>query len=228
MGVMAPPFVGLRSPADTSEGIWVQVGADGITIQGNFVGMDAPDGSVANANVVGIVLLARATVGGANAAHRNLISRNVSSGIYLVDGDGTLIQGNLIGTDPSATVIRQNGAGGIYVEVDVTNLTIGTGTLGNVISGNDLSGILIDTADTVTIRGNRIGTNGAGTAALPNDGSGIGMNDTVHVTIGGTGAGEGNLISGNAGFGMSATSDVDLRVQGNIVGLNLAGHGRHS
>lgn len=216
---------GLSITGFSSEGILVRPGADGITIQGNFLGMDAPNGGAANPNLDGIALDARATVGGTSAAHRNLISGNDSAGIYVASGDGALIQGNLIGTAAAANVAEPNGDVGIYVDVDVTNLTIGTGALGNVISGNGFDGISIDSADGVTIRGNRIGTNGAGTAAVGNGVSGIVLADATNVTIGGTGAGEGNLISGNGIFGVQAATSSDLTIQGNIVGLNLAGAG---
>ena len=213
---------GLAITGYSSEAIRVQVGADGITIQGNFIGMDAPDGLTANPNQDGIVLDARATVGGTSAAQRNLISGNIGSGIWVASGDGTLIQGNLIGTNPAGTADEGNIVG-VYVDVDATNVTIGTGTLGNLISGNAFGGIAVDSADTVTIRGNRIGTNGAGTAAVENGGDAILLTDAENVTVGGTGAGEGNLISGNDGVGVDDALGINLDIQGNIIGLNLAG-----
>lgn len=51
-----------------------------------------------------------------------------------------------------------------------------------------------------TIQGNRIGTNAAGDAALPNGGNGVEIGDGV--TVGGTAPGAGNLISGNSMSGV--------------------------
>jgi hypothetical protein len=102
-------------------------------------------------------------------------------------------------------------------------VTIANGTLGNVISGNSINGIEVNDTPTVTIQGNRIGTNGAGTAALGNANSGIATRDGSTLAIGGTGSGESNLISGNGGAGIETSLTVGLTVYGNMIGLNLAG-----
>ena len=74
-----------------------------------------------------------------------------------------------------------------------------------------------------TVQGNYIGTNATGTAAL--GGQGVALTfDSGNCLIGGTGAGEGNLISGNAAFGIQINSD-DNTVCGNFIGTNAAGTG---
>src|SRR5205814_1037590 len=85
------------------------------------------------------------------------------------------------------------------------------------------------------LRGNRVGTNLGGTVAIGNGfrpsgnlfGQLINGTDGIVVcvgpnTIGGATGGAGNLVSGNAGDGISLVSSGNL-VQGNIVGTNLAG-----
>jgi hypothetical protein len=99
---------------------------------------------------------------------------------------------------------------------------------GNLISGNLADGVdLANNAAGNMVQGNYIGTNAAGTGAIPNGGDGVLITSgSTNNTIGGATAGAGNVISGNAGNGIdlvgSGTSN-DL-VQGNIVGLNAAGN----
>ena len=95
----------------------------------------------------------------------------------------------------------------------------------NVISGNTHDGIQLDPgSQSVVVKGNFIGTNAAGTAALGNSEDGILVNSSSD-TIGGTTAGAGNLISGNTedgveigGYGTSGTL-----VEGNYIGTDVTG-----
>src|SRR5262249_57055615 len=71
--------------------------------------------------------------------------------------------------------------------------------------------------------GNCIGTDITGTKAL---GNGIGINDSggTNVTIGGAGPGEGNLVSGNKGYGMNLYNGAsDTTVFGNLIGTDVTG-----
>jgi len=71
------------------------------------------------------------------------------------------------------------------------------------------------------IVGNPIGTNSSGSAAVPNQGDGV-TDSAPANTIGGPGAGQANVISGNAGNGISITEDDNL-VSVNRSGTNQAG-----
>ncbi|NUP89114.1 MAG: right-handed parallel beta-helix repeat-containing protein [Candidatus Sumerlaeia bacterium] len=93
-------------------------------------------------------------------------------------------------------------------------------TEANVISGNQIAGILINNAVGVQVRGNRIGTNRAGNTPLPN-GVGVHIFGTSNV-IGGIEPGAGNLISGNNVHGLLIV-DGGNAVQGNIIGLAADG-----
>src|SRR5262249_54775949 len=76
----------------------------------------------------------------------------------------------------------------------------------------------------VKVIGNYIGTNAAGSAAIPNASSGISITDGTTNNIGGTLAGSGNVISGNTGPGITLGSGADSNlVQGNFIGTNAAG-----
>ena len=72
------------------------------------------------------------------------------------------------------------------------------------------------------IQGNKIGTNAAGTDAIPN-GSGIYIDDVDGFLIGGTTAGAGNLISGNVGGAIAIGSTSGGLIEGNDIGTDVTG-----
>ena len=97
----------------------------------------------------------------------------------------------------------------------------------NVISGNGGDGVLISNFQTAenAVRGNFIGTNASGNAALGNSGAGVEISNADENLIGGTASGARNVISGNGGdgvviFGSDATGNV---VQGNFIGTGVNG-----
>ncbi|MEJ7590080.1 MAG: LamG domain-containing protein [Planctomycetaceae bacterium] len=105
----------------------------------------------------------------------------------------------------------------------------GTVVLNNLIAGNLDYGVVVTDGGVVgsatgtVITGNRIGTNAAGTAALPNAG-GIVLDRATNTMIGGTTASERNIISGNAGFGVDLQSaGAGNSIRGNYFGVNAAG-----
>ncbi|HUF54861.1 MAG TPA: CSLREA domain-containing protein [Dehalococcoidia bacterium] len=98
-----------------------------------------------------------------------------------------------------------------------------------VINGFGESAILVS-ANNFTITGSYIGTNAAGTAAVPNlrgiyiagaDNAFIG--GTSGVTPGGPCTGDCNLISGNSNIGLYLSSGAKPIVNGNFIGTNAAG-----
>ena len=118
-----------------------------------------------------------------------------------------------------------NALDGVIIEVGATGNTIG-GTAagsGNLISGNAVDGVhLLGSGNLVA--GNRIGTNAAGTAAIPNLDDGVVIAAGGGDTIGGTAAGAGNLISGNAFNGMYIAAGIgSILIAGNFIGTNAAG-----
>ena len=92
------------------------------------------------------------------------------------------------------------------------------------MSGNRSDGIRIDERATGNdLQGNLIGTTFTGRAPLPNDDDGVTINNSSENTIGGTQPGAGNVISANAGDGVSLEGfDVveANRVLGNWIGTN--------
>ncbi|MDX9931730.1 MAG: T9SS type A sorting domain-containing protein, partial [Bacteroidales bacterium] len=97
----------------------------------------------------------------------------------------------------------------------------------NVISGNVAYGLPLIGYDTQhnIIQGNYIGTNAAGTAAVANT-YGILFDDGSHYnTVGGLGNGEGNLLSGNSGYGLFLYNNgtTENWCYGNLIGTDFSG-----
>lgn len=175
------------------------------------------------------------------------------SGINLWDNcpANAVVQGNMLGTNAAGTAALPNQGDGIALHGCTGTNTIG-GTAagdGNVISGNGTytkgcapcggAGIeLYNTFGTASlmvpnqvVEGNLIGTNAAGTAAIPNFAEGILINGSNFNQIGGSAAGAGNVISGNTDDGIQMgdfccnDGASGNTVQGNLIGTNSAGAG---
>jgi len=132
-----------------------------------------------------------------------------------------VVTGNFIGTDITGATAVSNQVG-----VRVAGGAVGATITGNLVSGNVFGIVLSDDGTTGNIvQGNKVGTNAAGTAAVPNTNSGIQLQfGAANNTIGGTTAAAANLVSGNP-FGITLTDDGTTGnvVQGNKVGTNAAG-----
>lgn len=202
--------------------------------------------------------------GGTSAIHGLAINRFAGAGI-LANNGGLFISGNFIGTDATGSIALGNGAG-IVFQQNAANQNQGYSIVGdeiasngggtyptplnrNVIAGNAQDGIYIGSSDpamqTVNyrIRGNYIGLNAAGTAALPNGrngvfcdvgcaasnivenliaghpGDGVRIADDPNgygsVIYNGIGIGLGNIALGNAGNG--------VRIGGTSSGITVGG-----
>src|SRR6185437_16169090 len=111
---------------------------------------------------------------------------------------------------------------GITINGSPGNLIGGTAAgAGNVISGNTGNGVVMASAGGNLVQGNYIGTNTAGSAAVPNAAWGLIVSDAPSNTIGGTVSGAGNVVSGNAegGIALYGTNAQNNFVQGNVIGL---------
>jgi hypothetical protein len=209
---------------NTSCGILIDGGASGVAVQGNRIGTNAAGtGAVGNASAGVEVVGSNNTIGGTVAGARNIISGNYFGVGASSGATGVVVQGNYIGTNAAGTAAVANTKYGVWSWG--TNVTIGgtSAAARNVISGNSLAGILLNSVSAGNvIEGNFIGTNAAGSAALANN---LGIEvDTSNNTIGGSVSGARNVISGNSGDGIffnnTATNDL---VQGNFIGLSAAG-----
>lgn len=118
-------------------------------------------------------------VGGTSAGAGNVISGNNNQGVA-ISGAGTnsnRVEGNRIGTNAAGTGALGNTWAGAAVFDGAQSNVIGglVAGAGNTISGGKNHGVHLGGATTKfnVLQGNRIGTNAAGTAALPNALSGV-------------------------------------------------------
>lgn len=151
-------------------------------------------------------------IGDSVAGSGNVISGNGEYGLALA-GTGTRLRNNRIGTNAAGTAALGNGSYGLRVFGDM--IDIGESGIGNLISGNGRDAISLDSgADTITIAHNRIGTNTAGSVALPNEG-GIGTYGS-NVLI------AANLVSGNTANGIYAAGSA-VEILANRIGTDANG-----
>ena len=214
--------------ATTHDGVGIGGGSSANIVRGNYIGTNAAGTAALGNGSHGVFIHGGTghTVGGTDAGAGNLISGNVAVGIGMYNGASqVVVQGNLIGTNATGTASIANGAG-INIHSSHNN-TIGglPAGAGNLISGNTGgNGIWIFGSNSNTVQGNRIGTNAAGSAAIPN-GYGMFVMGESNI-IGGTTAGAGNVISGNTNLGISvATGSTSTVLKGNRIGTNAAGTG---
>ena len=205
-------------------------GNHGVVLTGAGVLGNDVDGNYIGTDVTGTVALGNANVGvriGAGAHDnmigengQNVISANGSDGVLLADAGtrNNTVSNNLIGTDRTGTVDLGNASSGVSIVGADTNTIGGTA---NLISGNDLFGVVISggTATGNKVQGNAIGTDITGTLDLGNASTGVFVSAPGN-TIGGTALGEGNLISGNdfVGVRINGALATGNKVQGNAIG----------
>jgi parallel beta-helix repeat protein len=203
-------------------------GATGNHVTGNYIGIDA-NGIAAVANSVdGVGIRSSANgnfIGGAAPGDGNVISGNARNGVYVDASTGNVILGNFIGTDVSGGPSAQaNGSYGVSLVAGANNTVVGSAAGGNVISANSQGGVNINASTGALVRGNRIGTDLGGTAAMGNGFNGVQLQGGAsNNTVGGSGAGEGNLISANFWHGIYVNGSTGNFFYGNRVGTDLAG-----
>jgi hypothetical protein len=171
-----------------------------------------------------VQVLASLTISAGNSTIKGL----VIGSIFLATNGGNTIQGNYIGTNINGDA-SENLPYFFSLYVASSNNQIGGSApvARNVISGNPFAyGILIASGSGNVIQGNYVGTNAAGTAALPN-GGGIGIfagfpTSTTSTIVGGSLPGEGNLISGNTNYGLYASGSGHV-IRGNRIGTDVTG-----
>jgi len=142
------------------------------------------------------------------------------------------VEGCFIGTDITGAIAAETSIGtGFGIRSGGPAFIGGTTPAArNVISGNPYIGISNNNGAALSIEGNLIGTNAAGTAALP------GQDFGIYVTVSGTGGNVGgptpaarNVISGNDFSAIYLIAQVaganpqPLRIRGNFIGTDVSG-----
>ena len=180
------------------------------------------DGSAAGNDADGLVITA-----GSSIVRGLVINRFSADAIDLQNGGGNTIACNFLGTDPGGTVDRGNGQDGVDVKSADNVIGYAGGVMGNLASGSNNQGVRIAeaTATGNVVRGNRIGTDVTGQAALGNRFSGIIVDGASGNTIGGATVEAGNLIAGNGDEGVQiiGANASGNTVQNNRIGTNAAG-----
>jgi len=223
------------------EGEGIFVTGDGLVrLRGNFIGAD-PTGTVDLGNRVGVLVWGATgfLLGGSAPADRNVISANTQANVTAFAAPGktltdVVVQGNFIGTDASGTR-RLKGPtneaeSGVGVG-DARNVLIGdlNPSERNIISGNNGDGVSVIAwggPGSYRIQGNFIGTDITGTKAVGNSGTGVFLNDSSDVQLGGSESTAGNIISANftgvvvVSYGITDGANVIRR---NRIGTGEAG-----
>jgi len=213
-------------------GIRILSGRNNLII-GNYIGTDKT-GMIAKPNISEGILIqncGKNQVGDGTLAGRNIISGNTGNGININNSDTISILGNYIGVDATGNNILANTANGIRIELTSDYVKVGDtlAGFGNTISGNATAVRITDTCTFISISNNFIGTNSAGTLAIPN---GVGVmieNNAVNITVGQATTFGRNVISGNVlpgiDIGISSTPNAirNIQILNNIVGLDASG-----
>ena len=227
-------------------GIYITLSGSGNVVAGNLIGLQSTGDVDGNEN--GVLIAGDTNIigtdgdGNLDADERNIISGNASSGIYVRGGvsspkpAGNRIAGNFIGVNANGDEIKANGGDGIFINLAGTDNIVGVNsdnspgdsTEGNIISGNNGTGIQIKDSGSTTVAGNRIGTDSTGMSALPNLSHGVKIENTDDCTVGVNGDGvqdhlEGNLISGNNLSGVFISISDAVVIAGNKIGLKANG-----
>jgi titin len=204
------------------DGIDIQAPAN--RVQGNYIGTDI-SGTRSLGGDYGLQITADDNlIGGIEAGAGNVIS-GFSRGFAIGIGtsSGNRVQGNLIGTDRTGASSLGNHTA-VDLAVGAHGNIIGGSVpgAGNLISGNDFSGIWLywDASDNL-IQGNLIGTDITGTKALGNADDVILDQDTRNNLIGGLQPGAGNLISGGV-VGVIVYGQGNT-LQANYIGTDITG-----
>jgi titin len=228
-------------------------GTTGNRIQGNMIGTDV-NGTSTLANGGDGVQIANGAannlIGGSGGTAKktglgNLISGNKLEGVAITDvgTTGNKLEGNFIGTDVTGAKTLANKAltnqDGVLIAQGASGNEVGVAkpgsmtTLGNVISANQVAGVVVRDAGTTgnTIQSNRIGTDANGDAGLGNGVYGVViLNGASGNTVGGvldpkTQFWPGNLISENGLDGVFITNNgtTNNTVAGNFIGTDALG-----
>ncbi len=164
---------------------------NGTAIEGCFIGTNAAGKVAAPNNGDGVYCGFVTIVGGTAPAQRNLISGNVDNGLEL-SADGSVIRGNLIGTDSTGTAGIPNGGSGVDIPFSSVSNKIGGASAGagNVIAFNAFFGVNVACGDgcgsAENISGNSIFSNAK--LGITLDGSATPLaNDDCDSDLGGNG-----------------------------------------
>lgn len=184
-------------------------------------------------------------IGGPQASQRNSITRTGkadaadTAGIAIEGGAVNIVANNLVGSDNQSRPELGNNGPGILLKNSFGN-TIGGAFLdhGNVVLGNDGSGIVVTGTDSFgnKIQRNLIGIGRGLSTVLPNTGGGVLFSNGAHdnllgglaqVSVAGSpvfrAIPAGNTIAGNTGWGVMVDGGIGNQLLNNIIHFNSTG-----
>ncbi len=216
---------------DFEHGVATDVGADSITIAGNYIGaLDTSGNYASGEEITGAAVTlqgANATVGGFTAADRNVIAgADVGVLIQGASATGNTVSGNYLGTAADGTTAIGFGSRAIDISGAADNIIGGNTTSHrNVIVGGASQGIRItgEGSDRTNVLNNFIGTDATGSALLGSNGVGIlveqraDQTEILNNVIGGSDAAGIELDGGVSNF------ILDTIIRGNSIGTDSTG-----
>lgn len=183
-------------------------GSSILTILNSKLGTNAT-GTAGIANDMGGVLIQNS---GSVTITNSTISGNSAPGVKF-DSTSTIdITDSRIGTNGTTDAALPNNGEGVALmdsgQVTITNSTI---------SGNTGTGVLMNNGFSLTINNSRLGTNLAGTGAVPNGGDGARVANSSNITI------SNSTVSGNNANGVFLDSVNNTSITDSTVGMASGG-----
>jgi CSLREA domain-containing protein len=209
--------------ANGEDGVFINVPSEKNFIQRNLIGTDISGTAPLPNQQNGIRVAGNENaIGGEMGVTGNVISANLGDGVY-INGLYNDVQGNFIGVDVMGYAPLGNHGNGVSVDGNLNMIGGFNEGEGNVISANEGDGVHI-TSESIEVKGNFIGTDRDGTAALGNLRNGIFTFGMGGILIGGSDPASRNLISANqlAGIYMDENSNA-VDVYGNLIGTDVTG-----
>jgi hypothetical protein len=149
--------------ADFRDNLFIGFRGPGVTVQGNYIGLDITGTRAVNTRSIGISVSGNNNlIGGTVPGAQNVISGNIIGIRIQLFVSGNTIQGNLIGLNAQGTGPLPNVIGGIDCSFNASDNTIG-GTVpgaGNKIAFNGGPGVSLLESIRTPVRGNSIFSNG--------------------------------------------------------------------
>lgn len=207
----------------------IGISAASVSVEKCYLGLnaDGTPGGTLGQQTFGVVIqsnnAANNRIGGTSDESQNIISNN-TLGIVLNQGASqNFIYRNKIGTNAAGTASIPN-EGGIVLE-NAKNNFIGSAENGNLISGNSVIGVDLNTnSENNTVAGNKIGTKNNGTEVLPNGLQGIVVrNQAKENKIESNIVGGQNLGEFTTGILITDTAGLNNSIAGNRIGVAADG-----
>lgn len=232
-------FVNFAADAIAITGTDGAAAAEGVTVQGSFIGVAADGMTPGPIGDSGVVILnsSRNIVGGPSPADRNVIAGFDGFGVIVTCGPGGVatfntISNNYIGTNAAGMAPVGRGTGGVLLQNSGAAFNL---LDDNLLSGSEANVIMVTGATRNLVTSNNLGGNASGTAALGAGRANVFLLDAPRNWIGMPGAG--NVIVGAGtlapawGHGIHIEAQDPARpslaanniIQGNFIGAPPGG-----